>query len=280
MRRTSLIPAIAGIVVACHGDATGPRTPSLAGTVFSDQAAPIVGARVIAVDTANPARADTAATDSVGHYAFYDLGSGTRTVSVTSGSLPGGCFPPAAARAAIAARRTTPLSFSVNCVLVAGAYDGYATVTTGGAAAALDTVLSSLGVAAFFPESVAFTLKVQQTDSVFGMDGSYSTGLYTGHVSSGLVLIEGPVVLSQLSLVVPPVTVTVGTPPLSYSITVTTTCQPTAPQDLQVSVDSGGSGHLTAIRGNLPFGCTVSVPNLGDFYGTFDFHVVVDYTGP
>jgi hypothetical protein len=223
--------------------------------------------------------------DSVGRFVFDQLAPGTRLLSLVPHSLPGACFPPAAQRAAVAARQSPVIALDVPCVLLAGTYSGYVTVTTGGDAAALESEIVTLGLAPFFPDSAGLTLAVQQFgDTLFGIDLRYAPGSSVGVFSSGIVSIEGPVVASlpsQVNLDVPSITVQYNLPyPLPpISVTVTTTCTPSAPQTVAVTIDSTGTGHLTGIVGDLAYDCSTTLSGLAlSFSGTFAFHVVVAST--
>lgn len=276
------------LLAACHGDAgLGAPSPSLSGTVASTQHGPIARARVVATDSANPTVSDTAISDSVGHYVFNALTPGTRVLSLIPHSLPGACYPPPVQRAAVAAHQSPIIALDVRCVLLAGTYSGYVTVTTGGDAAALESEIVALGLAPFFPDSAGLTLAVQQFgDTLFGIDMRYAPGTSVGVFSSGMVSIEGPVVASlpsPVNLDVPPITFqyTPGYPIPPFSITITTTCAPTTPQTVAVTIDSAGTGHLAGIVSDLAYACSVAVSGLSlSLSGTFAFHVVVVSTQP
>ncbi|HTY07152.1 MAG TPA: carboxypeptidase-like regulatory domain-containing protein [Gemmatimonadales bacterium] len=274
--------ALLAFFAACHSDGgLGANAPSLSGTLSSPRHGPIAHASVIATDSANAASSDTTTTDANGHFSFYGLAPGTRTLSVATQTLPGGCFPPALSRVTLTSGKSPFLNLALDCVPVAGTYSGYATLTLGGTAAALDTELVSIGLEGYLPDSAGLTATVSQyNDSSFAMDLQYVTTVYTGALSSGLVTIQGPVVFGQLALVIPPVTQTIGAPPLGISVTITTTCQPSAPQSLTVRTDSTYLGHVASIVGDADYACSVSIPGIGDYSGTLNFHLVATYTGP
>ena len=274
------------LFVACHGDVGVGTTGtsggvSLSGTVSSALLGPIPHAQVVATDSANPGQADTARTDSAGHFAFPTLNPGPKTVTVSAPSLPSGCFPPLSTHTTVATSRTATLTLSLACVKVAGTYAGYATLVVGGAGAVLDSTLVAYGLGAYFPDSASFTATVSQTgDTVFGIDASYLAGDYTGTLSAGPVIITGPVVVGQLALAIPSVTIVPGLPPVIPAIIATTTCQASGPESFTMTLDSTGTGQLAAIAGDAGYSCTTTITGFAPLVSTLQFHLAIARTGP
>jgi hypothetical protein len=274
-RAPALLLALA---LGCKSSTAPGAILSLSGIVSSSEHGPIALATVVATDSATSA-ADSTTTDTAGHYAFYDLPSGTQTVSVPALSLPGGCVAPQTTRVAVTAGRATTLPLVTSCLDVGGTYSGFALVTLGGAAAALNSEVVGLGLAPFFPDSVALTIKIYQGDSTFGVDAYYQTPEYQAGLSSDVVHIKGPFVVTPLALQIDTVSFVLPypLPPFSYTLTISTTCQTSGPQSLAVT---GDSSHVAGITGDADYTCTVHLPGIADYVSTLAFHVAVQYTGP
>lgn len=264
MNRSLLFLIVLG-ATACHSDAaTGPTSNApLSGTVFSQQG-PIPNAKVVATDTADSSKSDTATTDAAGHYAFDTLAPGTRTLSLVIASLPAACIPPGAANVTIIANGKKTLLLQVLCLDLSGTYTGYLKVTPGGAAATLDSILVSLGAAGLFPDSGVFQIQVNPVldSNTFQFSGAYVGVGYAGRWVEDTVVLHGPVMEMNWPVVLPSITV-------DGVVTVQPVCTPSSPAQFTVGVDSLIGGHLTQVTGTLDYGCSVTLTGLGTLDGTF-----------
>lgn len=266
MNRILVIPILLG-ALACHSDATGPTSNApLSGTV-SSQTGPVSNAQVVATDTGDPSKSDTATTDASGHFAFDSISPGTRTLSLVISTLPPACIPPGASNVTIVAGGKRTVILQVLCVDVTGNYTGFLKVTAGGAAATLDSVLVSLGAAGLFPDSGAFQLHVQPIGTnTFQFGGQYSGVGYSASWIEDTVTLNGPVVQTAWPVVMPSIT-------FDGVVTVQPVCTPSAPAQFTVGVDSLAGGHLTDVTGTLDYDCSVTLTGIGTFGGTF--HMVL-----
>jgi len=250
---------------ACHSDtATGPTSnPPLSGTVAS-QKGPISHAKVVATDTGDSSRSDTATTDDTGYYQFSSISPGTRTVSLVLASLPPACIPPGNANVTIVAGGKRTLLLQVLCVDMTGLYTGYLKVTAGGAAATLDSILASLGAAGLFPDSGVFQLQINPVldSSTFQFSGQYVGVGYAGRWVEDTVVLHGSVIQMTWPVVLPSIT-------FDGVVTVQPVCTPSTPAQFTIGVDSLSGGHLTAVSGTLDYGCSVTLTGVGTFNGTF-----------
>ena len=263
MNRTLILFVLLG-GAACHSDATGPASNApLSGTV-SSQTAPISNAQVVATDTGDSSKSDTATTDASGHFAFDSIAPGTRTLSLVLSTLPPACIPPGTSNVTIVAGGKRTVILQVLCVDVTGHYTGFLKVTPGGAAATLDSVLVSLGAAGLFPDSGAFQLTVNPIldSSTFQFGGQYAGVGYAASWGEDTIVLHGPVVQTTWPIVLPSIT-------FDGVVTVQPVCTPSGPAQFTVGVDSLAGGHLTEVTGTLDYGCSVTLTGIGTLDGTF-----------
>lgn len=118
----------ARLIVAADLQNSGPApVGTVAGTVTSPSAGPIVGATI----AVTPGVGLTGTTIAAGAYSIANVPTGPKTVAITGG-LPAGCTTPASQSATIANGVTSTVNFTVTCPAPSGGLSGTITRTGAG----------------------------------------------------------------------------------------------------------------------------------------------------